>query len=303
MVAHKTESITFKRGEYITTSAKFLTAILNRYPDSSPEKQEFYIKLLSKLPVEQVLAAVDNNYHLSYQLLIGPILTQENNRYRSGKSPRREAKVMSLVGTRGKKDLASLRTFDGQLLRTKETEGQLAQIVKICEVQEALVAISNWFDDDKRGKAGELIAEITDLYYNLIHLRYIDSKSPESVELCDWIILELNKCLGWSISQALSLVTAKYFTRMCKYEGKNAFESEYEAIGFFMHLPDVEQDNVFGKMRFPNDEQLKELFTLIETNSELLLNRYEQMKDQYDRENTTNNYRNNPATNQFLLDL
>lgn len=300
MVAHKTEKITFQRGEFITTSTQFLTAILNKYPNSSKEKQEFYIRLLSKLPVEQVLAAVDNNYRLSYQLLTGPILTQENNRYRSGKPPSREAKVMSLVGTRGKKDLASLYTFDGQLLRTKESAGKLAQIVKICEVQEVLVAISNWFDEDKRGKSGELIAEITDLYYNLVHLRYIDSVSAE---FYDYIIAQLNRCLGWSMSQALSLVTAKYFTRMCKYEGKNAFDSEYEAIGFFMHLPDREPQNTLGKMPFPSDVQLKELFTLVETKSELLLDRYEQMKRQHERELATDRLREDPITSEFVLDL
>lgn len=126
------------------------------------QKSTIDVTNLSAYETQDLVDAVRKNGTLGIQT-IWQMLQAENRHYRSsadypnGKNPKVEAKILSLIAH----DLASAVDFDGNPVRTKETQEELAQTIKVSETTELLIELEYWFDTNKRKKVKAEIATVS----------------------------------------------------------------------------------------------------------------------------------------------
>ncbi len=78
--------------------------------------------------------------------ILWKMLLKENDQYRAGYFPRREAKLKGIYAF----DTAKEVDFYGRRIRSKEDEEKLGRIVKLSEMYELLREIDEWFSHKKR---------------------------------------------------------------------------------------------------------------------------------------------------------
>lgn len=120
------------------------------------------------------------------------------------------------------------------LLKKQETEKELEKMLY-----------------EKKHLQHELICETVDLYYNLIHLMYLDSSN---IQLYQAWCEQLNQALGWTTQQAVALTLAKYHTRIYLSGGRNNSEEHDEMARCLEE----------GNIPFPTNEQLAKLLEVTE---------------------------------------
>lgn len=164
----------------------------------------------------------DTTQEISWRLIAHPFLRKENNTYRNGKSVPPEVKIMFTVGNGEDDDLGTMKDFSGEKIRNKDDGG----LYKQPEIDEVLGVISR-FIDNKGDTEVEVLSEIADIFYNLIHLTETDSDAKPTYIKGFKKLIDI---IGYTSQQANLLAIAKYHYRMFKNGGKNGFKIENSFI-------------------------------------------------------------------------
>lgn len=136
---------------------------------------------LSEYSTQELVQAVLKNQELGIQV-IWQMLEVENQQYRNGLPPKIEAKILGVIAH----DLANATDFDGQPVRTKETPQQLAQIIKISEVDELLVELDRWYSRKSKFRQEHILHQETiDTISHLVSL--VDPEKKSEINCADLI--------------------------------------------------------------------------------------------------------------------
>lgn len=188
-----------------------------------------------------------------FEIIRRDFLELENLHYRKGGNISGEAKLLFLVGGE-ELDVTVAKTSDGKEIYTKE-----ANHPKSPEISEATSAISNHFEESRN--LPKVLAEIADIWYNLIQLTILDPEFEKSYMLC---IDKLCETLGFSRQQAYLLTVTKYKCRLIDQQGKKDIPEEIERITALV-------ENNSTLLPIPSDEAIAEAFRVINRMGEKVL--------------------------------
>ncbi len=144
---------------------------------------------LSQLSTAQAAQMVLNDTQLGIDIIAKVFLEVENQQYRKGEDPEVVAKLLALIAPNG----ASAKDFNGQLIRTKESPEELAQMVKISEIDELAHEISRWFEGKMEDDTFITICEAIESYTDLLVLASSQSLDGLDFERHSRVIKRLQK--------------------------------------------------------------------------------------------------------------
>ncbi len=115
------------------------------------------------------------------------------------------------------------------------------------------------FAEKRRSLEYDLISEVVDIHYNLIHFMLLD---PDASAIYLYWIQQVNDCLQWTFSESMALTVAKYHPRIFKKGGKNNSD-EYVEIAKLINNANTQEFDA-NKIVFPRDESLKQLVQILD---------------------------------------
>lgn len=231
----------------------------NRFTDvllSDPDRLSRIIdKLhtyLANITTQELVAITHSNRELQEFLVQSVFLDKEDQLYRADTDRQHtEAnwsdKLMSLVGSLdGRTILTGVKNHLGDVVRTKTDVHY-----KAAEASEVLSIHGEYLDKKGEKPLLEVLAEVTDIVYNLTQLLALDPSEPCRMKYQKYLE-QIDITYGTSRNTLLSMVVAKYHHRMyVSKNGTNAYTTEDELIGSVVakHLPILIEDPVEAKKR------------------------------------------------------
>lgn len=202
----------------------------------------------TRSPLEFTLDISHLTEETALALIAGEFLRLEDRLYRGGKQLTAEHKIIFLTGGNSE-DVRRAKDMYGYPIYTKE-----ADHAKAAECAEALRAISD--HQEREPNIPNVLSEIADVYYNIIHLTALDPEFREVYKTC---LARLSDSLGLSLHHATLLVIAKFKYRLIDNKGKKDIPGEIEMLGRLLD----QQDEAAPLIPTPTDEQFDEAYNII----------------------------------------